>query len=72
MQQADDKILYTLPEAVKLTGVSRSKLYQEINSGKLHAQKVGVRTYFTRISIEKWVSNVKNYQPDEQGDSYAS
>jgi len=72
MQQADEKILFTLPEAVKLTGVSRSVLYREINRGKLKASKIGVRTYLSRSSIEEWASELDNYQqPEKQEASHA-
>ena len=63
MPQADEKILYTIPEAVKLTGVSRSVLYREINRNKLKASKLGARTYLSRSSIEAGAAKLADYQP---------
>ncbi|MBN9534613.1 MAG: helix-turn-helix domain-containing protein [Alphaproteobacteria bacterium] len=38
-----EKLAYRISEAAFAAGLSRSKLYQEIKSGKLRARKVGGR-----------------------------
>jgi len=51
-----DKIAYSIAEAVEATGVGRSKLYQEIRSGRLRIVKVGRRTLILLRSLEEWAA----------------
>lgn len=39
-----DKIAVTIPEAVKISGLGRSTIYNLFNDGKLTARKQGTRT----------------------------
>jgi excisionase family DNA binding protein len=49
------KLGYTVIEAVALTGVSRTRLYQENRAGRLKFVKVGRRTLVTRTDLEAWL-----------------
>jgi hypothetical protein len=35
------QLAYTVKDAVKITGMSRTRLYEELKSGRLVAKKVG-------------------------------
>ena len=47
-----EKIAYRIPEAVQVTGIGRSKLYELIQQGTLRATKVGGRTLIARTELE--------------------
>jgi excisionase family DNA binding protein len=49
------KLGYTVAEAVALTGVSRTRLYQENKAGRLKFVKIGRRTLVTRTDLEAWL-----------------
>jgi excisionase family DNA binding protein len=49
------KLGYTFAEAVALTGVSRSQLYQERKAGRLKVVKVGRRALITHTDLEAWI-----------------
>ena len=49
------KLGYTVAEAVALTGVSRTRLYQENKAGRLNFVKIGRRTLVTRTDLEAWL-----------------
>jgi len=46
------KVGLTIPEAVRISGVSRSALYVEIAEGRLKARKLGRRTLILREDLE--------------------
>ncbi len=46
----------SIPEAVEVTGVSRSTLYREIRDKRLKAIKVGRRTLVGREAIDEWLA----------------
>ena len=49
------KLGYTFTEAVALTGVSRTQLYQERKTGRLKVIKVGRRVLITHADLEAWL-----------------
>jgi hypothetical protein len=51
-----DRISCTIPEASAATGLSRSKLYQEIAVGRIETSKVGGRTLVIVSSLEKLIA----------------
>lgn len=53
-----DKISYTIPEAVKATGFSRSRIYELIKRGDLKPRKAGRRTILLRNDLEAMVQNL--------------
>ena len=64
-----DKLLYSIPEAVEVTGLSRSFVYQLIKSGHIIVTKVGRRSFITRTELERFVDSLATGlgQPRERG-----
>ena len=51
--------LYPIPEAQEqLGGLSRSKLYQLVKSGRLKLVKIGRRSFVTRDEITQFVASL--------------
>lgn len=50
-----EKLTYSVPEAVTITGISRSLLYVEIAAGRLTARKLGRRTVILREDLEAFL-----------------
>jgi len=46
----------TVPEAARILGVSRSRLYEHIKEGAIHPSKDGGRTLFTMIELRAFVA----------------
>ena len=49
------KLGYTFAEAVALTGISGSQLYQERKASRLKVVKVGRRALITHTDLEAWI-----------------
>lgn len=49
----------SIAETSKVLGIGRSTTYEFINSGKLHAIKLGRRTLVTVASIKQLVANAE-------------
>jgi hypothetical protein len=45
----------TIPEAVRLSGLSRSELYRQMSVGHIHARKSGSRTLILWASLKAHV-----------------
>lgn len=60
-QQRATPLAYTIKDAVKLTGMSRTRLYEELKSGRLVAKKAGRATLIPHESLEAWLKNLDNY-----------
>ncbi len=52
-----DKVLYTIPELVKLTGYSRSFIYQAITDGSLKVRRKGRTIRVSIDSLNEWISS---------------
>jgi excisionase family DNA binding protein len=65
-------IAYTIQEAVKATGISRTRLYEELKAGNLVAKKIGRRTLIPRDSIETWLNDLTDYNSGGQGKNTAT
>jgi excisionase family DNA binding protein len=55
LELAPHNLGYTVAEAVALTGVSRTRLYQENKASRLKFVKIGRRTLVTRTDLEAWL-----------------
>jgi hypothetical protein len=51
-----ERISCTIPEACAATGLSRSKLYEEIGGGRVQVSKVGGRTLVLVDSLERLIA----------------
>jgi excisionase family DNA binding protein len=52
------KVAYSIHEALKATGLGRTRLYQEIRSGRIQIVKVGRRTLIPSRSLEQWLTTL--------------
>ena len=51
------RLAYSVNQAVQVTGVGRSVLYQHIKNGQLPIVKVGKRTVILRATLETFLSS---------------
>ncbi|WP_033927063.1 helix-turn-helix domain-containing protein [Sphingomonas sp. 35-24ZXX] len=52
----------TLPDAVKLTGMSRSRLYELLQQNKIKAHKAGRRTLIPFAELEAYLASLPTFQ----------
>ena len=57
-QTTSSIIAFRIPEAVKLTGLSRSKLYELLAQGEIRARKSGGITLIERAELERYVAGL--------------
>ncbi len=57
-----DAIALTVPEAVRVSGLSRSRIYEALNSG-LPARKAGRRTIILASDLTEFLEKLPHYQP---------
>jgi len=50
-----EKLLYTVNEAAALLSLSRSKLYAEIQQGRLRPLKIGTAVRFTHHELRRYI-----------------
>ncbi len=50
-----DRLLFTVPEAAEMLGISRSHLYQLIQSGKLPVVRLGTSVRIPRVWLERYI-----------------
>lgn len=55
-------IALTISEAVQISGLSRSRLYECLQRGDISARKAGRRTIIPYAELEAFVSNLPTYQ----------
>lgn len=53
-----EKLAYTVQEAVKATGVSKSALYEDVAAGKLELRKRGTRTLILADELRRYVGDL--------------
>lgn len=52
---APRRLAYTVEEAARIVGVSRSLLYEEIRDGRLPVRKLRSRTLVRRLDLAAWL-----------------
>ncbi len=67
----EDQILFSLAEICGSTGLGRTTIYSEINSGRLKTVKVGRRTLVTRPAREAWLQQLEADAPQLETDNAA-
>jgi hypothetical protein len=55
---ASYKLAYTIPEAVRASGLSRSALYLAIKAKKLTARKAGARTVIEVSELRRFITSL--------------
>jgi excisionase family DNA binding protein len=54
----DAVLAYTIPDAVKASGLGRTSIYGLIAEGKLEARKAGGRTLIPAASLRSYLANL--------------
>lgn len=57
-------IAVTIPDAVKVTGMSRSAIYEALKRGDLTARKAGRRTLISFADLEAYLARLPAWQAD--------
>lgn len=55
-------IALTIQDAVKASGLSRSRLYEALKLGELPARKAGRRTLIALADLEAYLASLPTYQ----------
>ncbi len=58
---APSMLAYSIPEAVAVSGISRSRLYLEIKAGRLRAVKSGKRTLITADDLRAFIATLPTF-----------
>lgn len=61
----DAKHAYTIPEAVRITGTSRTTLYAEIAAHRLKARKLGRRTLILADDLRQWLGSLPTFKAEQ-------
>lgn len=56
MERQIEPMADTVRDACMRLGIGRTRLYRELNEGRLIAQKVGRKTLIPRTSQEQWLA----------------
>ena len=56
------RLAHSISEVVKLTGVGRSVLYQQIGEGQLRIRKLGRRTLIFDADLKAWLESLPEKQ----------
>lgn len=57
-----EKSFYTVAEIIEITGLGRTKIYEEINTNALRAKKCGTRTLVTAESFREWQDSLPDFK----------
>lgn len=55
-------ITMTIPEAVKVTGISRTSIYEALKRGDLTAKKAGRRTLISFSDLQAYLASLPAYR----------
>jgi excisionase family DNA binding protein len=53
-----DRIAYPLPEAARITGVSRTRIFDAVRRGELTVRKAGRSSIVTRDDLVAWIRSL--------------
>lgn len=56
-----EKSYITVAEAIQGSGLGRTKLYEEINAGRLKAKKCGRRTLIAIVDYQNWLDQLDDF-----------
>jgi excisionase family DNA binding protein len=59
------RLTYTVPEAAKMLGISRSSAYECVKRGELPSIALGRRIVITRIALEQLLGTPTEHRLDE-------
>jgi excisionase family DNA binding protein len=52
-------------EAARYLGIGKTKLYGELNSGRLKAKRAGGQTLIERTELDRWIAALPDHKPAE-------
>jgi len=58
-----ERIAHAIDDIALMAGICRSKVYSEINRGKLRAIKIGRRTVVLDQDFNNWIESQPTYTP---------
>lgn len=58
----DNPIAVTIPDAVKVSGMSRTSIYEALKRGDITARKAGRRTLIPFADLEAYLAGLPTYQ----------
>jgi hypothetical protein len=61
----DNLFLYTIDETAKILRIGKTRLYQEINCRNIVPIKMGKKTFFRRMEIERYINSLPAFEPLE-------
>ncbi len=56
---SESKLLLDIPEVCDRTSLGRSRIYEEIGSGRLKIVKVGARTLVSVDALKEWIASLE-------------
>jgi hypothetical protein len=56
-------LAYSVEETLRLLGICRPKLYQEINAGRIVARKLGTRTIILADELRRYLNELPKFTP---------
>lgn len=59
------KAAYTIAEFTEAFGIGKTKLFEEINTGRIKARKNGKRTIITAADAQAWLDALPIREPKE-------
>ena len=72
MQEPNSEhVLFSIPRLLDIADISRTRLYEEINAGRLRIVKVGRRTLVTRAALKAWLEQLEADAPQPEPDKAA-
>ena len=55
-------IALSIPDAIKVSGMSRTSIYEALKRGDLTARKAGRRTLISYAGLQAYLSSLPSYQ----------
>jgi excisionase family DNA binding protein len=53
------RLLYSIAEFRVLTGLSKTRIFEELKAGHLRARKCGRRTLIPAAEVEAWIASLE-------------
>ena len=60
-----DPIAVTIPDAIRVSGISRTALYEALKRGDLTARKAGRRTLISFADLQAYLASLPEYRAGE-------
>lgn len=58
----EDPIAVTIPDAVKMSGMSRTSIYEALKRGDITARKAGRRTLISFADLKAYLASLPEYR----------